>query len=76
MTQSVLKPPPNPLGERGLHGAMRFPKIPWKRVADYIWHHGGSYHFGNATCKKKWWEVQGVQIEEERIDQEGSAALA
>ncbi|KAL2870027.1 uncharacterized protein BJX67DRAFT_303673 [Aspergillus lucknowensis] len=35
------------------------PKVPWKRVAQYIWTHGGSYHFGNATCKKKWCEVQG-----------------
>ncbi|KAL4883760.1 hypothetical protein BJY04DRAFT_216100 [Aspergillus karnatakaensis] len=29
-------------------------KIPWKKVAQYIRSHGGSYHFGNATCKKKW----------------------
>ncbi|KAL4752104.1 hypothetical protein BDW72DRAFT_192247 [Aspergillus terricola var. indicus] len=35
-------------------------KIPWKKVAQYIWNHGGSYHFGNSTCKKKWCEVQGL----------------
>ncbi|KAI1505470.1 hypothetical protein F5X99DRAFT_404954 [Biscogniauxia marginata] len=29
-------------------------KVPWKQVADYITEHGGSYHFGNATCRKKW----------------------
>ncbi len=29
-------------------------KIPWKKVAEYIVMHGGSYHFGNATCRKKW----------------------
>lgn len=29
-------------------------KIPWKKVAKWIADHGGSYHFGNATCKKKW----------------------
>ncbi|KAL4916705.1 hypothetical protein BDW62DRAFT_218639 [Aspergillus aurantiobrunneus] len=34
------------------------PKIPWKKVAQYILTHGGSYHFGNSTCKKKWCEVQ------------------
>ncbi|KAL4957850.1 hypothetical protein BDW69DRAFT_205548 [Aspergillus filifer] len=35
------------------------PRVPWKKVAHYIWTHGGSYHFGNSTCKKKWCEVQG-----------------
>ncbi|GES58843.1 hypothetical protein ATEIFO6365_0003012600 [Aspergillus terreus] len=25
------------------------PKVSWKKVAQYIWTHGGSYHFGNAT---------------------------
>lgn len=35
-------------------------KIPWKKVAQYIWNNGGSYHFGNSTCKKKWCEVQGL----------------
>ncbi|EEQ34907.1 hypothetical protein McanCB56680_000263 [Microsporum canis] len=34
------------------------PKISWKQVGDYIWMKGGSYHFGNATCKKKWAELQ------------------
>ncbi|KAJ5054712.1 uncharacterized protein L3040_000978 [Drepanopeziza brunnea f. sp. 'multigermtubi'] len=34
------------------------PKIPWKLVADYIADHGGSYHFGNATCRKRWDELQ------------------
>ncbi|KAL3465315.1 hypothetical protein BJX64DRAFT_285570 [Aspergillus heterothallicus] len=37
------------------------PKVSWKKVAQYIWAHGGSYHFGNATCKKKWCEVQKSQ---------------
>ncbi|KAI5928483.1 hypothetical protein F4810DRAFT_705425 [Camillea tinctor] len=32
-------------------------KVPWKQVADYITDHGGSYHFGNATCRKKWDEL-------------------
>ncbi|RAL03610.1 uncharacterized protein BO80DRAFT_349832 [Aspergillus ibericus CBS 121593] len=40
----------------------RLPKISWKKVAQYIWAHGGSYHFGNATCKKKWCEVTGMNI--------------
>ncbi|KAL4935960.1 hypothetical protein BDV06DRAFT_217032 [Aspergillus oleicola] len=35
------------------------PRVPWKKVAQYIWSQGGSYHFGNSTCKKKWFEVQG-----------------
>ena len=36
------------------------PKVSWKKVAQYIWTHGGSYHFGNATCKKKWREINGI----------------
>lgn len=32
-------------------------RTPWKEVAEYISEHGGSYHFGNATCRKKWDEV-------------------
>ncbi|KAI9806091.1 MAG: hypothetical protein M1833_004498 [Piccolia ochrophora] len=34
-------------------------KMPWKKVAGYIAQHGGSYHFGNATCKKKWDDMCG-----------------
>ncbi|KAL2880268.1 hypothetical protein SGCOL_004317 [Colletotrichum sp. CLE4] len=32
-------------------------KIPWKQVAEYIQRNGGSYLFGNATCRKKWDEL-------------------
>ncbi|KAI2630633.1 hypothetical protein GGR54DRAFT_635240 [Hypoxylon sp. NC1633] len=32
-------------------------KAPWGQVADYIKDHGGSYHFGGATCHKKWKEL-------------------
>lgn len=34
----------------------RLQKISWKKVAEYILNHGGTYFFGNATCKKKWVE--------------------
>ncbi|SPO00583.1 uncharacterized protein DNG_03332 [Cephalotrichum gorgonifer] len=34
-----------------------FMKVPWKQVAKYIADNGGSYHFGNATCRKKWDEL-------------------
>ncbi|MAD81768.1 MAG: hypothetical protein CL912_02295 [Deltaproteobacteria bacterium] len=34
-------------------------KIPWKQVAEYIASHGGSYHFGNATCRKRWDDLEG-----------------
>ncbi|OJI84149.1 hypothetical protein ASPTUDRAFT_122142 [Aspergillus tubingensis CBS 134.48] len=40
----------------------QLPKVSWKRVAQYIRAHGGTYHFGNATCKKKWCEVHGVKM--------------
>ncbi|CZS93730.1 uncharacterized protein RCO7_09444 [Rhynchosporium graminicola] len=33
-------------------------KIPWKHVAEYISRHGGSYHFGNATCRKRWDDLE------------------
>ncbi|KAI1121570.1 hypothetical protein F5Y10DRAFT_282387 [Nemania abortiva] len=32
-------------------------RVPWKQVAAYIYEHDGSYHFGNATCRKKWDEL-------------------
>ena len=35
--------------------------IPWKEVAQHIFDHGGSYRFGNATCKKKWMDVHGIR---------------
>ena len=38
-------------------------KIPWKQVSDRIYKRGGSYKFGNATCRKKWDEIS----EDERI---------
>ncbi|KAF2666002.1 hypothetical protein BT63DRAFT_442332 [Microthyrium microscopicum] len=34
--------------------------IQWKEVASYILQHGGSYAFGNATCKKKWLAEHGI----------------
>ncbi|KAI8626823.1 hypothetical protein F5Y19DRAFT_478036 [Xylariaceae sp. FL1651] len=40
-------------------------KVPWKQVAAYIYEHDGSYHFGNATCRKKW----------DELVQEGAAGL-
>ncbi|KAG4442637.1 hypothetical protein IFR05_001893 [Cadophora sp. M221] len=33
-------------------------KIPWKKVATYIDSHGGSYHFGYATCRKRWDDLE------------------
>ncbi|KAJ5520778.1 hypothetical protein N7463_001231 [Penicillium fimorum] len=38
------------------------PKVSWKKVAEHIWGNGGSYHFGNATCKKKWCEIHNITI--------------
>ncbi|KAE9379388.1 hypothetical protein N431DRAFT_460655 [Stipitochalara longipes BDJ] len=39
-------------------GDPRKSKVPWKQVAEYIADNGGSYHFGNATCRKRWDELQ------------------
>ncbi|QQK47650.1 hypothetical protein Pdw03_5285 [Penicillium digitatum] len=38
------------------------PKVSWKKVAEHIWAKGGSYHFGNATCKKKWCEINSITL--------------
>lgn len=35
----------------------RLAKVQWKKVADFISASGGSYHFGNSTCKRKWIEL-------------------
>ncbi|KAH6635959.1 hypothetical protein F5144DRAFT_486546 [Chaetomium tenue] len=32
-------------------------KVPWKKVADHMVQHGGSYRFGNSTCRKRWDEL-------------------
>ncbi|KAL8791544.1 MAG: hypothetical protein Q9195_005872 [Heterodermia aff. obscurata] len=34
-------------------------KISWKQVSERIYKRGGSYKFGNATCRKKWDEMFG-----------------
>ncbi|KAK5011456.1 hypothetical protein LTR28_002625 [Elasticomyces elasticus] len=41
----------------GRFGSGRF-KIAWKDVAARIKENGGSYMFGNSTCKKKWVELR------------------
>ncbi|TQS37349.1 hypothetical protein Golomagni_02181 [Golovinomyces magnicellulatus] len=33
-------------------------RIPWKKVAEHIVRNGGSYRFGNSTCRKRWDELQ------------------
>lgn len=47
----LLSPPQTTTSTRDSSSRSR---IPWKKVAEYIVKHGGSYHFGNSTCKKKW----------------------
>ncbi|KAL1861582.1 hypothetical protein VTK73DRAFT_7042 [Phialemonium thermophilum] len=39
----------------------RVAKIPWKKVAGYIVAHGGTYLFGNSTCRKRWDELVAEQ---------------
>ncbi|KAI9779756.1 MAG: hypothetical protein M1816_003425 [Peltula sp. TS41687] len=45
-------------GKNSNKGVNRDLKIPWKQVAEYIAKNGGSYHFGNATCRKKYDEIR------------------
>lgn len=35
----------------------RLAKVQWKKVADRIAREGGSYQFGNSTCKQKYREI-------------------
>ncbi|KAI9891182.1 MAG: hypothetical protein M1814_003025 [Vezdaea aestivalis] len=44
-------------------------KTPWKLIALYIRDNGGSYHFGNATCRKKW-EALPMEFEDEDEDED------
>lgn len=32
-------------------------RLPWKKVSDYLLHHGSTYHFAAATCARKWKEL-------------------
>ncbi|KAH8723902.1 hypothetical protein GQ44DRAFT_728205 [Phaeosphaeriaceae sp. PMI808] len=40
-----------------LNYTQQLSKVQWKKVADDIASNGGSYHFGNSTCKRKWVEL-------------------
>jgi hypothetical protein len=36
-------------------------RVPWKQVAEYIVNNGGTYKFGNSTCRKRWDELRASQ---------------
>ncbi|KOS18998.1 hypothetical protein ESCO_000096 [Escovopsis weberi] len=40
-------------------------KVPWKEVARFIFDNGGTYLFGNATCRKKWDELTSFGMDRE-----------
>lgn len=40
----------------GIEKCRRSSRISWKRVAEHIARYGG-YRFGNATCRKKWDQI-------------------
>lgn len=42
---------------RGMDRSAKISKVSWKSISEYIAAKGGSYQFGNATCKKKWNEI-------------------
>jgi hypothetical protein len=33
-------------------------KLPWKKVAEWMFSHGSSYPFAGATCAKKWEQMR------------------
>ncbi|KAG9187725.1 sulfate adenylyltransferase (ADP) / ATP adenylyltransferase [Alternaria panax] len=43
-------------------------KVAWKKVAEFIADNGGSYHFGNATCKRRWLERNPVGIAKRKFE--------
>ncbi|OJD24252.1 hypothetical protein ACJ73_04389 [Blastomyces percursus] len=53
----------NPIQDGGAGEDIKSPKISWKQVGEYISKNGGSYHFGNATCKKKWSQIIALRPE-------------
>ncbi|KAK0666518.1 hypothetical protein QBC41DRAFT_348699 [Cercophora samala] len=55
-----LSPPTSSRDNDGSEGPQSA-KVPWKKVAEYIVQNGGSYHFGNSTCRKKWDELVSEQ---------------
>jgi YHS domain-containing protein len=45
------------LNNSSLSREQQLSKISWKTVATNLASSGGSYHFGNATCKKKFVDI-------------------
>ena len=41
----------------GRNSTTKYQKVKWMKVSEYIKERGGSYRFGNATCRKKWDEL-------------------
>ncbi|KAI4715510.1 hypothetical protein E4T48_08300 [Aureobasidium sp. EXF-10727] len=37
-------------------------KLPWKKVAEWMFSHGASYPFAGATCAKKWEQIQDMSF--------------
>jgi hypothetical protein len=42
--------------------------VPWKRVAEYMVEHGGSYLFGYTTVRKRWEYLMATSAEQVRQD--------
>jgi len=40
-------------------------KVPWTKVAENMFSSGSSYPFGNATCRKKWDELETPVLEKD-----------
>ncbi|KAK4201940.1 hypothetical protein QBC40DRAFT_347493 [Triangularia verruculosa] len=51
-----LSPPTSSRDSSGSEGPLSS-KVPWKKVAEYIVQSGGTYLFGNSTCRKRWDEL-------------------
>lgn len=42
--------------------------VPWKLVSEYMVSHGGSYHFGYTTVRKRWEYLMPTSDEQVRQD--------
>jgi hypothetical protein len=45
-------------------------KVPWKTVAKFIFDNGGTYLFGNSTCRKRWDDLLAEEVARGKDPQE------
>lgn len=76
-TQELTHSPPIPQDKLLKRGVVKLTKdvgeitrdnVPWKQVSEYMAGHGGSYHFGYTTVRKRWEYLMTTSEEQVRQD--------